>query len=204
MSNFEYDPAAAGKADDWANRINESALYIGKLTRADATVSSSKGTKGINFEFTLPNGAQTTFSVWHEKEDGSRIDMGYNKVQALMTILGLRSLKTAEGKVSVWDMDEKKRVEVDGEVYPDLIDKDIGVALEKELTTGGSGQDSYRMNLASFFRAKDKFTASEIRDKKTKAEQIEKILKSLRTKDSRVKREAEPGQPGMGAPAGDY
>lgn len=203
MATFEYDADAAGKADDWANRINESALYPGKLTRADATVSSEKGTKGINFEFTMPNGASTTFSLWYERENGERIDMGYNKVQSLMTILGLRNLKTAPGKVSVWDMDEKKRVEVDGEVYPDLIDKEVIVALEKELTTGSNGQDSYRMNLSSFLR-KDKLTAAEIRDKKTKPEQVEKILKSLRTKDSRVKRSSEPSQPGMGAPTGDY
>lgn len=200
--NYEYDENAASHADDFANRIDESALYIGEIKRADA-IETDKGTKGVYFEVEAPGGGQASFTLYTEKEDGTRI-FGFNKVQALMTILGLRALRAQSGMVSVYDAEEGKRVEREGEVYPDLIGKTVGFALEKELYTNNSGKDSYRMNLAAFFHPQTKLTASEIRERKVKPEKIEKIQRGLKTKDSRTKKEAEPSQPAAGAPVGDY
>lgn len=200
--NYEYDENAASHADDFANRIDESGLYIGQFKRADA-IETEKHTKGIYFEFEVPGGGNAAFSLYTEKEDGTRI-FGFNKVQAMMTILGLKRLQPKAGMVSQYDPEEGKRVEVEGEVYPDLIGKTIGCALEKELYTGGSGKDSYRMNLATVFHPDSKLTASEIRERKVKPEKIERIQRSLKTRDNREKRAAEPGQPAAGVPSGEY
>lgn len=202
--NYEYDDEAAGHADDFANRIDEPGLYVGEIKRADNIVSS-QGTSGIYFEVEAPGGGSTSFTLYTEKQDGTRI-FGFNKVQAAMTILGLRSLRTKPGMVSVYDEEQKKRVEQEGEVYPDLIGKTIGVALEKELTTNQSGKDSYRFNLATFFHPTSRLTASEIRERKVKPEKIEKVLKMIsKVKDNRVKKAAEPSQPAAGAPVdGEY
>lgn len=200
--NYEYDEGAASHADDFANRIDESALYIGEIKRADAVVAQS-GTKGMYFEVEIPGGGSTSFTLYTEKEDGTRI-FGFNKVQALMTILNLKRLNAVAGKVMVYDADEGKKVEADGEVYPDLVGKQVGFALEKELYTNNSGKDSYRMNLAAFFHPTSKLTASEIREHKAKPEKIEKIQRGLKTKDSRVKHVSEPAQPSAGVPSGEY
>lgn len=199
--DYEYDEEAAGHADDFANRIDENGPYVGQFTKAEAVVSREKGTNGIRFVFSMPGGGEADFTLWTAKADGERI-FGFNKVQAMMTILGVRSLKAVPGLVQGWD--DGKKVEVEGEVYPDLCNKDIGVFLSKELTTTGSGKESYRMNLEGCFRASDKLTASEIREKKKTPEKFGKIIKGLKTKDSRVQKRAEPGSPDMGAPVGDY
>lgn len=199
--NYEYDDQAASHADDFLNRADEPGAFVGEIKRADA-VETEKGTKGIYFEVEAPGG-NTGFTLYTEKEDGERI-FGFNKVQALMTVLGMRSLRAAAGKVSVYDADEKKRVEVDGEVFPDLIGKKVGFILEKELYTNQSGKDSYRMNLHSWFHPETKLFASEIRERKVKPEKIEKALKQVaKVRDNRVKKAAEPDQPSV-APAGDY
>jgi hypothetical protein len=201
--NYEYDEEAASHAEDFANRIDENGLYIGRFKRADAIESANTGTKGIEFEFEMPGGGNATFSLYTEKSDGTRL-FGFNKVMALMTLFRLRTIKAMPGKVSKFDADEGKRVEMDGEVYPDLLEKDIGVALSKELYTSNSGKDSYRMNLETFFDPKTKLTASEIKEGKAKPEKLERIVKQLKTKDSRVKKANEPAQPSAGAPVGDY
>lgn len=200
--NFEYDEAAAGHADDFANRIDEPALYIGKFIHADA-IDNDKGTKGIAFELQIAGGATTTFSLYTEKGDGTRIDSGFNRVQALMTIFGLRTLKTGKGMVRHYD--DGKWGEVEGECYPELLNKDIGCALGKELfSKQNGGGDSWRMTLEAFFHPTSKFTASELRERKAKPEKLEKIQKTLKVRDKREKKAGEPEQPSVGMPAGEY
>lgn len=204
--NYEYDEEAAGHADDIANRIDENGPYVGRFKRAESIVSTNTGTKGILFEFNAPGGGIAQFSLYTEKADGSRV-FGFNIVQAIMLLLGVKSLKAVPGKVQQFDEDQGKSVEVDGEVYPDLLDKDIGVLLQKELYTKRDGKDGFRMNLVLAFHPTSKLTASELKDRKVKPEKLEKTMKSLKTKDSREKRAHEPGQPAVGttpAPAGEY
>lgn len=196
--NYEYDDDAAGHADDFANRLDESGAYVGKFTKAESIVAGS-GTKGIRFEVEVPGAGKAQFSLYTEKDDGSRI-FGFNMVQGMMYLFGLKTLKTAPGKVMQYDEDQGKSVEVDGEVYPDLIGKDIGIVLQKELTTRKDGKDGYRMNLALVFHPTSRFTVSELKDRKAKPEKLEKVLKGLKNKDSREKRTPEPATPSAGAP----
>lgn len=203
--SYDYDADAAGHADDFANRINENGPYIGQFTRAEANVSAAKGTHGIYFEFECPGGGKTGFTLYTKKADGSIINVGFNKLNAIMTILGLKSgLRGAAGKVQAWDEDANERVERDGTVFPDLLGKDIGCVFQKELYTGTDGSDRNRMNLLMTFDSKTKLSASEIKERVVKPEKLEKALKGLKTIDKRVAKQAEPSQPAVGAPAGEY
>lgn len=201
-TSYDYDDEAAGKADDVASRIDTSAAYIGKFKNVFAT-KSSKGTEGITFEFTSPGGGSADFTCWTRKEDGTAT-FGMNQVQAMMSLLGLRGLRAAPGKFEAYDNDAGKRVEQDGEVFPDLIGKDIGLVLQKELYTKNNGAEGYRMNLYGVFHPVTKFTASEIKEKKATPEKLEKMLRTLKNKDSRRAVEAEPAQPVVGASEGGY
>lgn len=201
-TNYEYDPEAAGKADDVASRIDQSAAYVGRFKVVHA-FSSSKGTEGLHFEFTSPGGGSAGFDVYTRKEDGTPV-FGMNQVQAMMAILGLRGLRAVEGRFEAYDFDEGKRVEKTGEIFPDLCDKDIGLVLQKEKYTKNNGQEGYRMNLFGVFHPVSKFTASELKEKKAAPEKLEKMLRSLKDKDSRRAVTAEPAQPSVGTPEGGY
>lgn len=202
--NYEYDEAAASHADDIANRINDNGYFVGVFKRAEA-IEAETGATGIKFEFEAPGGGNTTFSLYGHRKDGSVI-FGWNLIQAAMCILGLKGLKSKVGKVQHYDKETKKQVEVEGEVFSEFLNKPIGIVMQKELyTRDDTGADATRVNLYSFFHPETKFTASEIRERAKEPLKFAKIVKGLKTKDSRKQRTAEPAQPGMGAPvSGDY
>lgn len=196
MAEYSYDPEAAGKADDVASRIDTSAAYVGRF-KVVHDILSSKGTEGLHFEFNSPGGGSAGFDVYTRKEDGTPT-FGNNQIQAMMAILGLRGLKSVPGKFEAWDSDEGKRVEQEGQTYPDLCDKDIGLVLQKERYTKNNGQEGYRMNLYGIFHPVTKFTASELKEKKAAPEKLEKMLRSLKDKDTRRAGTVEPAQPSVG------
>jgi hypothetical protein len=199
MVEFSYDPEAAGKADDVANRIDTSAAYVGQFKLVHA-FASSKGTAGLHFEFGSPGGGTASFDCYTHKEDGTPV-FGNNQVQAMMAILGLKGLKSDVGKYEAWDKDEGKRLETEGDTFPDLCGKDIGLVLQKEKYTKGNGSEGFRMNLYGVFHPVTKFTASELKEKKAKPEKLEKMLRALKDKDSRTPTTAEPSQPQVGGVA---
>lgn len=75
--------------------------------------------------------------------------------------------------------------------YPSLMGKRIGLLLQKELATNNNtGADTERLNIFGVFEADSGLTASEILDKKTEPQQLEKIVTALMAKpirDTRIK-----------------
>lgn len=202
--NYEYDENAASHADDVANRIDSNGMYVGVFKRVSA-VESSKGTKGVSFEFDAPGGGSAEWTCWTAKqdEDGNEKTLfGLNQVQAMMSILGVKGLRSKTGKVSEWI--DGKKAEVDGERFFDLEGKNIGVVLQKELYSKDNGGEGYRMNLFGTFHAETKLTASEIRERKTEPKKLEKMVSSVKTKDSRINKTNESAQPSIGVEAGSY
>lgn len=197
--NYDYDPNAASKADDVAMRIDVSGAFIGQFKVAHAIKSDRTGTEGIHFEFASPGGGSANFDVYTHKSDGTPT-FGNNQVQAMMAILGLRGLRSVEGKFEGWD--NGKRAEQSGDIFPDLLGKDIGLVLQKEKYTKQDNSDGFRMNLQGIFHPVTRLTASELKEGKVKPEKLEKILRSLKDKDSRTTRDAEPAQAAVGAVAG--
>lgn len=199
-TSYTFDQESASNADNAANRVDSSGAYIGIFTSVHA-FKSSKGTDGLHFEFQSSDGGSTQFDLYTRKEDGTAV-FGMNQVQAMMAIMGLKGLTAVTGRHQAW-VDGNKQ-EVEGEVFPDLCGKRIGLVLQKELYTKGSGQDGYRFSLYGVFHADTRFTASEMKDKASKPEKLAKILSGLKDKDTRKARDPEPSQPSMSAPSGDY
>lgn len=198
--NYDYDEEAAGHADDFVNRIDQSGSYIGQFIQASALVTKNGG-HGIHFEFEVTGGTTVGFDIYTQAADGTKWG-GYNQLQAIQTILGIKGLHSKAGKVQGWV--DGKRGEVDGEYFPDLLNKRIGVVLQREDYTNNSGKDSYRMLLQGQFHAETRLTASEIRERKTEPKKLEKMMRGLKNKDSRMKKDVEPSQPAIGADAGSY
>lgn len=203
--SYDYDPEAAGHADDFANRINENAPYIGHFNKVEAVVSSEKGTQGVYFEFEAGDGGgKTNFTLWTKKGDGSILGVGYNKLNAIQLIMGVKGMHGVPGKVQRYNADTGEREEVDGTVFLELLEKPIGLIMQKELYTGNDGVHRERMNPLMAFDPKTKLSASEIKERKVKPEKYEKAVKGLKTIDKRVQKASEPAQPAIGAAAGEF
>jgi hypothetical protein len=203
-TNYDFDEAAASRSDDVANRIDQCGAFIGTFKKVNAFLSS-KGTEGIHFEFDVPGGGAASFDCYTRKMDENgnpKTLFGLNQVQAMMAILKVRGLQSKPGKVEVWE--DGKKVEADGDVFPDLEGKRIGLVLQKELYDKNNGEDGFRMNLFGVFDAESRLTASEIKERKAQPEKLERMLRGLKVKDSRKAKIAEPAQPSLNVGAGDY
>lgn len=200
--DYGYDEDAAGHAEDFANRIDTSGMFVGVFKRVWALQSHEKGTHGMHFEFDA-NGSTANFDLWTMNKEKTEKFFGYNMVQAMQLLLGIKGLKAKKGKIEAYNSETNKREETEGDTFPDLCGKTIGVVLQRENYNKADGKETFRINLLMAFHPESKLTASEIREKKPAAK-LERVLRGLKNKDSRTKTAAEPAQPNQSLPSGDY
>lgn len=196
---YALDTQEARKADTQGNQIKELGKYIGSITQAE-DITAKSGTKGVTLNFTSNSGQKTRVSIYTVKADGTKLS-GNSMINALMACLSLRDIAPKPGKVTHYDYDAKQDVVVDGSVFPELC-KPVGVLLETEDYLKNDGVNvGTRMVLRGVFQANTELTASEILDKKTKPEQIEKMVAFLRhrpLKDAKPQAERQHSQGGGG------
>lgn len=209
---YTYDEDAAGHAEDFVNRIDKNDAYTGKFLNAWPIVSARKDdgsgeTAGVHFDFEGIGKETASFDVYTIKKDGTKL-FGYNMLQAMMLLMGVKGLKTKKGKIQEYEEDpatkKRKLVEKEGDVFPDLIGKPIGLIFQRELYNRQDGKEGTRVNMIASFHPETHLTASEIREKKTTPAKFKRIMDGLRTKDSRTHTAAEPAQPSQSVPTGDY
>lgn len=180
---YKLDPQAATKADTIGAYINETGKYIGKFTRAEKLVSSKK-TDGIGFTFKADDGRESRFDIWTYDANGKALS-GLNQVNAIMACMQVRELTVISHPVRRWV--DNAETTVDGEVFPELQDKPIGLLLRSEeyekmnngVKTGATG---WRMGLFAIFQSSTELMASEILSRKTKPEQLGKVIGLLADK----------------------
>jgi len=192
---YNLDTTAARKADQTGNRINEIGKYIGTFTQAE-DITAQTGTKGVALRFES-NGQTANLSLYTTKANGEQI-MGYQALMAIMTCMSLRSITPKPGTVKYWDNDAKVDATRQGQIFPELCNKPIGLLLETEDYPKNDGGVGVRMVIAGMFQAATELTASEILDKKTKPEQLAKMVARLHHRPARAAK----GQPASHAPAG--
>lgn len=198
------DGSAITRSDKNAARVTEGGAYLGEFTRAEHFVTDG-GAVGIELEFETSDGGRVTTKVYTFGKAGQKT-FGYDQIQGLKLLLGVKTLKPVAGKVHQWvdgASGNRELAEVDGMVFPDLCGKKIGIIFEKELTgTKGDSGDRFRFNLYGAFDVTTKLTASEIKDRKVKPEKVEKMLRGLKVKDGRKAGVVETAQPAIGADGG--
>jgi biotin-(acetyl-CoA carboxylase) ligase len=175
---YQLDTQEARKADSTGGMISEIGKYIGTFTQA-VDVTARTGTKGVALNFQSNAGQKARLSIYTMKTDGEKL-MGYQALMAIMTCLKLRQIVDKEGVAMKWDNDSKSEVSVQAVIFPELCNKPIGVLLETEDYIKNDGGTGTRMVLRGIFQAETELTATEILDKKTKPEQLEKMVISLR------------------------
>lgn len=168
---------AARKSDAGGGGIKELGKYVGAFSQA-VDIDTKKGGKGIAFSFVSLSGQKANIAIYTKGADGSHYQ-GYEALMAIMTCMGLRNITPKDGTFTKYDYDMKKDVQAQGKVFLELC-KPIGVLLETEDYEKTDGSTGTRMVLKNVFQADTELTASEILDRKTKPEQLEKMVAGLR------------------------
>jgi hypothetical protein len=174
---YTLDTNSARKADQSGRFINEVGKYIGKFTRAE-DITAKTGTKGVAFTFDA-QGQIANLSIYTLKANGDKI-MGYDALMAIMTCLSCRTLTQTAGKVTKWDNDAGRETTVDSIIFPEIMNKPIGLLLESEDYEKNNGEIGTRMVIASVFQADTELTATEILDKKVNPEALAKRVLRLK------------------------
>lgn len=179
MSAYTLDTEAAKQADSGSGRINETGKYIGKFTKAKKVIST-KGTQGIEFSFESDTGRTADYlTVWTINTDGDQI-FGYKQLMALMTCLKVRSIDEKSGVVEEYDRDSNSMVKHNADLYPDLMNKPIGILLQmEEYEKKNNGGIAEKASFAGFFDAQTELVAAEILNKESKAVILEKLVAQL-------------------------
>lgn len=184
MSDYGYtlDATSARNAESIGKFIRDTGKYKGVFTRAEMLISKNKGTQGIEFDF-LSDGKECTLQLWTRTAQGEPLS-AINMVNALMTCLSLRSIQPKKMVVEKYDYDTKQRRKVEIDAFPDLMNKPIGLLLQKELSIYEGKEKSKMLIFAAFNHASEK-TATEIIDKAANPVSIGKLVLGLTDKDNR-------------------
>jgi hypothetical protein len=191
---------AAKKADVIGAYISDTGKYVGKFIRAEKLISAAKGTDGIGFTFKDDAGRECRFDVWTQKQNGEALS-GLNLINAMMACFERRALTIATQPVKKWV--DSKEVVVDAEVFPELMEKQIGLLLraeeyEKMKDNRKTGETGWRMGLFAVFQAGTELMASEILTRKTQPEQLAKVTQQLA--DKPIKKQAGAANAPAGVP----
>lgn len=180
---YSIDKQAAIEADNHGGYLAETGKYKGQFTRAEKLISKNKGTHGVGFTFEDESKRTTRFDIWTRKGSGENL-MGYNALQAIITVMGLRGITPSPGIVDRYNYDTKATDKVQAEVFTELVGKPVGLVLrstEYEKMRDGhlTGETGWRLELLAPFRAADEFTSSEIMLGHTKAVKLPALIATL-------------------------
>ena len=93
---FQLDQAAASSVNGGGNRINESGIYDGVITRAEWSQSQSSQAAFLNLDFKSDDGKEANYmSICFQKGNGERA-FGYNTMMAIMACCKLRNITQAQ------------------------------------------------------------------------------------------------------------
>lgn len=178
----------ARQGDTVSNVIRDAGEYVVTITRAEKLLSRNE-VEGVGLSVRADDGATANYlDLYTVKPDGTKL-RGYHLVQALLCCTRVKNADEGRITFEKWDANERRLVPVQGEGYPSLMGKRIGVFLQRELQTHQTtGEPVERLNLIGVFEASTGLTATEILDGKTKPERAEKyrqIIAKTPVRDTR-------------------
>lgn len=181
--NYTLNTEAAKQADNINSRIDSKGKYLGTFARAEA-ITSAKGSSGVDFSFKSDTGATADYlTIWTHNGEGKEL-YGFKLLMAIMTCLRVKQISEKDGEVEKYDPTMKQRVKVMAPLFPDLMNKPVGLLLAMEEYQKKDGSTAWKPTIVAPFD-KDGFTASEILSKATKPETLEKMTQALRDRPLR-------------------
>ena len=184
MSDYGYtlDATSARNAESIGKFIRDTGKYKGVFTRAELLISTEKGSRGIEFDF-VSDGKECTLQLWTHSGTGEPYS-ALNMVNAIMTCLALRGIQPKKMVVEKYDYDSKQRHKVEVTAFPDLMNKTIGLLLQKELSIYNNKERS-KMLIFAAYNAESEKTSTEILDKIAQPSALAKLVLLLADKDNR-------------------
>jgi hypothetical protein len=193
---YSLNASNAKEADTLSSRITQTGAYTGTFTVAKE-VTSPKGTKGIEFSFVSVAGQEANYlTLWTHNAHGEEI-FGKKQLDALLCCLKVRTIESMDKKVDVYDFASKTTQNILASVYPELMNKPVGVVLQLEEYRKNNGDTGSRMLIYRFFEAATRRTASEVLDN-AEPKNLDLIMASV--KDKLLQAQSAPAA----APAGGY
>lgn len=174
MSNviFQYDQDSA-LTSGASNYITEGGPYVGTIAEAKYVFGKNgKRSAGLEFTLSTDSGEAKYLSVWYQKADGTVNQYGYALVQSMMGLCKLNTLtQQAKGDYSI---------------APEFNGKQIGLLLQKILTSKQDGSDSHKMEIKLAFLPQTRQTLKEAFGREP-AVVVDQWAASLTVKDERKK-----------------
>lgn len=175
---FTLDTNKAKQADSSGGRIDQAGKYVGKITYAEFG-SYSTGSQYIEFGFEDENKLTANFRLITVKKDGEQNEYAIKKINALMACIKVKQTTVQQGTRKKYDYDLKEEVDKQVAFAPEFEGKSVGILVDMETYTNGSGEEKERPSLFASFEASTEFTAKEILDRATKPEQLAQLVARL-------------------------
>lgn len=182
MSKFERDDTLIAAAESNAGApIETSGAYVGVFSQAKQRVAKT-GTKGIEFTFESTEGAVARYlTLWVERANGERIDYSYGLLSGLMACLELKQIESAAVVSEEWSNSVGARVPTEIETYPELINRQVGVLLQRE-EQEWEGRTRVSMRIVDFFNPASRQMPAEILTGTVDSGQLDRLTGGLKDK----------------------
>lgn len=181
--SFKLNTASA-KQVGVNSRIDTKGAYTGVITRAEA-VTSSKGTAGIEIAFRSDAGQTADYlNLWLVNSEGKEL-FGRKVLDALMTCLRTQTIAPQQARVKKWDSDANAEVVAAATVYPELMNKPVGLLLVAEEYEKNNGDTNWKMTIVGAF-SHDGLMPVEILDRKSQG-LLPKVVEQLRDRPLKKK-----------------
>ena len=186
--NYDLDTQAAKDSNSGSKRIKESGKYVGKFTAAWYE-QNDKGTESVHFLFQSNEGQEAgPLALYTHNGKGDTLP-SYKTLNAIMTCLKVRGIKTAQGKVELYDFASGGMVTKDKPTYPELVNKPVGLVLQREEYQKQDGSIGERMIIAGPFDPSTSKMAAEILNN-TEASALDNVLHYIEATPVKVLRGA--------------
>ena len=175
---FQYDQESA-LTSGASNYITEGGPHVGAIAEAKYVFGKNgKQSAGLEFTLSTDSGEAKYLSVWYQKADGTVNQYGYALIQSMMGLCKLSTLtQQAKGDYSI---------------APEFTGKQIGLLLQKILTSKQDGSDSYKMEIKLAFLPQTRQTLKEALGREP-AVVVDQWAASLAVKDERKKGQQQAG-----------
>jgi hypothetical protein len=169
-------------------RITRSGKYAGRFTRAELVVSRQKS-EGIEFTFESDDGRTADFlTCWTHNVDGREL-YGLKVLNAILTCMRIREITARPATLQ-----DRHGATRDTRVFPQLVDRPIGLLLQREEYLKQDGNVGWKFNIVAPFEPTSGLTAGEILAQSNEPVQLERMVAGLHDRSL-------PQRPGAGIAA---
>lgn len=146
---FTYNAEQAAQADSGGGHFVESAVARGHIRQAIWGKATNSAAEFMELTFETEAGQMVNYlTIYHKKKTGDPNDFGVQRIQSIMGCAGVQQLSTQQAQ--------------DGTlVCPELKDKPVALALERENYRNASGQDKFKFDIKAVMSAKSWITMAE-------------------------------------------